>query len=987
MKKIFFDYILFLIAILFYFAGWIFKSQFIIGPLFFFISIILFILIFNKNAAKQKFLIFNQQIKSQSTLVFILKIISIIILYWLAVYFFNLKKDILALVSLTFCLFQIALLFRGKGILFSEVEEKQIITQEDNKKKIIKNFIKLGLSIIFIFILYLSYLLSKNGMVFISGFIFLIGITGFGYFFNFLDKEHYENKLFNNTYFNFFVLFLLLIIAAILRLYKISEIPDGYSLDEQLISAYAGPVFQGQRIPIFIADARFQVASLFYYIVGQIWKIFSSSIDSARVLAALIGVLNVLFIYLLAKELFNNKRVAILSAFFMTFSYYHLIYSRIAWLWIFVPTLATATIYFYLLGERTGKYIYFMISGALLGLNLYFYNAAKMVAFVFAFYWLFLLLRSRETRDYLLNNKKSLFVFILSSIIVFIPLVIFIYKYPAAYFERIKEQSILKGNIFSAGFQNFFFSHAKDTVLMFIAKASKYGYYNYPNKPLLDFISGFLYILGISYTFYNWKKTKNFLLILLFFFSLVPAFFSYHPSDPNTQRAILSVVPLILFISLGTEIIIKTIEFIKIRMAGLIALILFITISVFIIYDNLYTYFYLYKNDNDVKAEFFYIPSKVIKFVNNSKDYFNMGSFFYLETPNFYVNNGIYFKFFDFAAMRFYEWLTVPKKNLQFILEGLYNKVVEIVKEYIPDAKIERHWDFYSDIKNKKYFYRIYDEFEPNLLFISVKIPEESLKLFHTLNVKYYKGMNIIGDIKINQAEIPILNEAEKIEINSMIDLPYYSNYKFYCEGIKDYDLYLDGVKILNEKKYAAGLHKIKIIVKIEKPQNLIIKWECQEYGLNGKIPTEYFVNSEKIFGLKAEYYIDGEKVSEQIDPIITHRVYYMASRIKAKKWQNKHEIIWSGKIFIPSEVITYLLDTEFDSKIEIDNKEIFSIKNKAGNFNYLKGDNNWHKIKIYYSYSGLPVLTNKRSAVKFLYKLKDNASAFDVPVNYIKPE
>jgi len=141
MKKNLIAYMNFFLAIIFYFAGWIFKSQFIIGPLFFFISIILFILIFNKNATKQKFLIFNQQIKSQSTLVFILKIISIIILYWLAIYFFNLKKDILALVSLTFCLFQIALLFRGKGILFSEVEEKQIITQEDNKKKIIKNFI------------------------------------------------------------------------------------------------------------------------------------------------------------------------------------------------------------------------------------------------------------------------------------------------------------------------------------------------------------------------------------------------------------------------------------------------------------------------------------------------------------------------------------------------------------------------------------------------------------------------------------------------------------------------------------------------------------------------------------------------------------------------------------------------------------------------------------------------------------------------------
>ncbi len=325
---------------------------------------------------------------------------------------------------------------------------------------------------------------------------------------------------------------MLIIIALILRVYKISEIPDGYSLDEQLISAYAGRVFNNERIDIFIADVRFKVSILFYYLVAQIWKIFTVNLDYVRIFSAVAGTLNVLFVYLFSLELFKNKRIALLSAFFMTFSYYHLIYSRIAWLWIFVPTLASATFYFYLLGERTGKYIFFMISGLILGINLYFYNAAIMVPFIFVFYWIFLILRNSQTRNYILNNKKALFIFILSAVIVYIPLAIYIYKYPNAYFERIRGESFFSGqklsNILNAGFLSWFFTHAKDTIFMFIYKSSKYGYYNYPLKPLLDYVSGFLYILGFAWVVYNFKSKNHFLLLIIFLISLCPAFFSKH---------------------------------------------------------------------------------------------------------------------------------------------------------------------------------------------------------------------------------------------------------------------------------------------------------------------------------------------------------------------------------------------------------------------------------------------------------------------------
>ncbi len=986
------------LAVFIYSLGWFFKSNFYLSFIFFIMSFFLFLFLF-KNKNYNSIVLPGENIK-QPFILFWFKTLIILIFILVGFKLFNYKKDLFANIFILAGMLQLAFLFKGDSAKYIEnlkehIIEKQNISIEERKKIFTKSLIVLFILSFFILVIYLSYLMAKGDRVFTSALLLLFGICGLGYFYSIIEKEKFLIKkklIYENIWFNLIILFILSIVGLALRIYKINAIPDGYSLDEQIISAYAGPVMQNHRIDMFIADVRFQVASLYYYLIGQLWKFITPSIDNARIVSAIIGVINIIFTYLLVFELFKNKRMALLSAFFMTFSYYHLIYSRIAWLWIFVPTLAAITFYFYLLGERTGKFIYYVIAGIFMGINLYFYNAAKMVPFIFVLYWLFLILNNKEQRNFIFNNKRALFLFILSSLIVFIPLAIYIIKYPQFYFDRIRGESIFRGqklsDILSPAFLNFFFSHAKDTLLMYIYKASPYGYYNYPNKPLLDSISGFLYLLGFGYALYNFKNSRYFLLLLIFLFSLVPAFFSIHASDPNTQRAILSVVPIVIFISLGAEMILKSIDYLKIKITPLLNLTLLLIFFPFIIFDNLHTYFYLYKNDNDVKAEFFYVPSKVIKHVNASKDYFNYGSFFYLETPNFHVNKGIFFKFFDFAAMRFFEWKGDKGKGVQFILEGIYNKTADIVKEYIPEAVITRHWDPYSEIENRKYFYRVFDEFNPRLLFISIVIPEEAIKLFHSLNVRYSdkNGKNILGDIKINMAEIPVMKDAHVVEITSLIDLPYYTNYKFYCLGVENYDIFIDDKKIKEEKLFAAGLHKFKVTFNPQTQQNIIINWECKEFGLAGKIPSEYFVNAENIYGLKGEYFIQNEKVSEQIDPIITHRVYFMSGRIKAKKWQNQHDIIWSGKIYVPEKNISYILDTDFDSYIEIDKQIIFKIKDKEKMINFFKSKPGWHDIKIYYSYKGLGLLAHKLTGVKFLYKTENMKLWDEVPFNYLKP-
>ena len=107
---------------------------------------------------------------------------------------------------------------------------------------------------------------------------------------------------------------------------------------------------------------------LFNYLLAILTVLFGEKIDVLRMLSVVFGSLTVPFMYLLGKALYDRK-VGLLSAFFLCFSSYHCLYSRIIYLEALTLFFAVAFSYFFWMGYfRSKKMWYIVMAGMMLGL-------------------------------------------------------------------------------------------------------------------------------------------------------------------------------------------------------------------------------------------------------------------------------------------------------------------------------------------------------------------------------------------------------------------------------------------------------------------------------------------------------------------------------------------------------------------------------------------------------------------------------------------
>src|SRR5208283_2533663 len=179
----------------------------------------------------------------------------------------------------------------------------------------------------------------------------------------------------------------------------------------------------------------------YFYIITLAGKIFGINIVTGKWISVLFGSAEVVFVYLIVKEIFN-RRAAVLASLLLSCFFMQIFFSRMANLWIPVPCLAAAGYYFFIKGMKRGNPGYFVASGIILGLGLYFYSAAKASPLVVVFY-LALLLTSKENRKRLLANWRGMALMAASVILVFLPVIDYMINYPASYFKRIQYFAII----------------------------------------------------------------------------------------------------------------------------------------------------------------------------------------------------------------------------------------------------------------------------------------------------------------------------------------------------------------------------------------------------------------------------------------------------------------------------------------------------------------------------------------------------------------
>jgi len=220
-----------------------------------------------------------------------------------------------------------------------------------------------------------------------------------------------------------FLLAIIILIASLLRLYKLTVNPVSLFGDELDLGyqAYSilktGQDYYGNFIPIHFHSLAEWRTPLYLYSAVPTVAIWGISPLGVRIPAAIFGILGVLAIYLLAKELTKNETVALISAGVLTISPWHLQYSRAGFE-------ATQMIFFLLLGlwlffkclnTKNGKYLW--LSVTCLVLTPWVYSTAKLFTPLLLIF-LFLVYR----KEILVFKKRNLIWSVVAGLIVGIPI-------------------------------------------------------------------------------------------------------------------------------------------------------------------------------------------------------------------------------------------------------------------------------------------------------------------------------------------------------------------------------------------------------------------------------------------------------------------------------------------------------------------------------------------------------------------------------------
>ena len=181
-----------------------------------------------------------------------------------------------------------------------------------------------------------------------------------------------------------FIFAAILILAAVLRFYRLSSAPPSISWDEAAVGYNAWTISRwgkdewGKTLPLVFKSFEDDKHPIHVYLTVPTIAIFGLNEVGVRASSALFGVLNVAIIFFLAKKVFRSHWAGLIASFILAISPYNIHFSR------FNHELNFAIFFFmlgyYLVLKGLEKKNYLLILGfASLGLDLLAYQSAEVV--------------------------------------------------------------------------------------------------------------------------------------------------------------------------------------------------------------------------------------------------------------------------------------------------------------------------------------------------------------------------------------------------------------------------------------------------------------------------------------------------------------------------------------------------------------------------------------------------------------------------------
>ncbi|OGD88715.1 hypothetical protein A2693_04610 [Candidatus Curtissbacteria bacterium RIFCSPHIGHO2_01_FULL_40_12] len=217
------------------------------------------------------------------------------------------------------------------------------------------------------------------------------------------------------------ILIVVLALAAVLRFYQLGVNPPSLDWDETAhgYNAYSilktGRDEYGYKFPLSFRSFDDYKPPIYTYLVVPSVAIFGLNDFAVRLPSATLGVLAVIFTYLMVFELFKNRQIALLTALFLTISPWHLQFSRVAFETnsaIFWSVLGTFAFLKGINAQKIRITLWITLASVAFGINLFMYHNARVFVPIFSLMLIYLFRKVLwENRIYLILPSAIAIIF------------------------------------------------------------------------------------------------------------------------------------------------------------------------------------------------------------------------------------------------------------------------------------------------------------------------------------------------------------------------------------------------------------------------------------------------------------------------------------------------------------------------------------------------------------------------------------------------
>jgi 4-amino-4-deoxy-L-arabinose transferase-like glycosyltransferase len=361
----------------------------------------------------------------------------------------------------------------------------------------------------------------------------------------------------------------LILIGLVLRAWDLGHIPANMSGDEGTQGMSAVDVLEG-RLRNPFATGWFTVPTMSFFALAASLRLFGDSVAGLRAISALVGTATLLFTYLFARRNLG-RRVALFALAALTFNHYHIHFSRLGSNQIADPFFMILTLLFLTEGLRrtkTEKNVtensaqgtaritnpWFLAAGLAIGLSWYAYFGSRVIVLVVA---AFVCTEAILQRGFLRRNARPLMTMGLMAFMSASPLLAHYISYPANLSARFNQVNVFlwldrelarndHDSIFNLVMRQIWrsisaFNHTLDPTFWYRARI-----------PLLDFISGIFFVLGLVAAIIQWRRSHMRLILFWFAFAIVIGWVLTE-NPPSSMRMLIVAPAVALLAAIGLD--------------------------------------------------------------------------------------------------------------------------------------------------------------------------------------------------------------------------------------------------------------------------------------------------------------------------------------------------------------------------------------------------------------------------------------------------